>query len=106
MKTIKITNFKQYEQYLTTKNNIVFISGSSCAACIPTEENVKKVAKKFDLDVLKINQDEVEDDILTKLNIMNVPMIIIRRQNIELARVKGFQPEEILELYVQSKLEE
>lgn len=82
---------------------LIEISGEGCDACFAVMPNCAQVAKDFDLKFVKINiQDNPE--VVEKFEIRKIPSIVLVEDGKEIAKCAGFQPLEILELWVEAKL--
>lgn len=87
--------------------NIVEVSGESCANCLtlmPILYNIWEQRKDFTLR--HVEADESTMDLIQEWDIRAVPTIIIFKDGVEIQRCKGFQPEEILELWIDAKISE
>ena len=84
--------------------NVIEFSGESCANCISLMPLLHSLLKKYD-DV-KLHHVEVSHDtmdIVKKYNVDRVPTILIVKDGVEVDRCRGFQPEEILEIWLDAK---
>lgn len=79
------------------------ISGEGCDACLAVMPNCARIAESFGLNFVKINIQDCPE-IIEKLEISKIPSIILAEDGKEIARCAGFQPLEILQLWVQAKL--
>ena len=87
--------------------NIVEISGESCANCLsllPVLYNIWEKRKDFNLR--HVEADESIMGLLQEWKIVTAPTIIIFNDGKEIQRCKGYQPEEILELWIDAKVSE
>lgn len=86
---------------------VVEISGESCANCLslmPILANL--VGSRDDARLVHIEASEETAPLLQHLEILTAPTILVMEDGVERARCKGFQPEEILELWLDAKIEE
>ncbi len=86
---------------------VVEISGESCANCLtlmPILHDI--VSKRDDVTLVHIEADENTAEIIKHYEIDRVPTILLLDDGVEFARAKGFQPEEILELWIDAKIDE
>lgn len=102
---LKNENFKE----ILGKSEIAvtLISGDGCASCIsmhPLVSNLKKT--RDDIDVFFVEVDESNYDINTYYGVEIVPTILLTNYGELVAKIKGFQPEEIFNIYIDSKVEE
>ncbi len=86
---------------------IIEFSGESCANCLTLMPILNKLAEKYDDVTLRhIELDEKSKDIIEKYEIDRVPTTMVLKDGKEITRCRGFQPEEILELWLDAKVEE
>lgn len=86
---------------------IIEFSGESCANCLTLMPILNKLANKYDDVTLRhIELDEKSKDIIEKYEIDRVPTTMVLKDGKEITRCRGFQPEEILELWLDAKVEE
>lgn len=87
--------------------NVVEISGESCANCLtllPVLYNIWEQRKDFTLR--HVEADESTKDLINAWEVRTAPTIIIFNDGVEVQRCKGYQPDEILELWIDAKIEE
>lgn len=82
---------------------LIEISGDGCDACLAVMPNCGQVAEDFNLKFIKINIRDCPEAV-EKFSINKIPTIILAEDGNEIAKCAGFQPIEILELWVQAKL--
>jgi len=84
---------------------LVVVSGEGCAGCVSAYSECVTVAKKFGLNL--INADiSANESVLCDFEILRVPAILLVIDGKEIAKCYGYQPQEILELWIEAKLEE
>lgn len=88
------------------KIEILEVSGESCANCLTLLPVLKKIAdaKKLPLRHLEVNEANMRE--VRSLEIERVPTVILLKDGAPFARCTGFQPEEILEVWIDAKIEE
>lgn len=84
---------------------LIEISGDSCAGCHTVIPAVNAAARQNGLSVERIDI-ESHPEAVQKYGVERIPAIIIADGEKVVARCFGYQPEEILSLWVQAKLEE
>lgn len=82
---------------------LIEITGEACDACIAVLPNCAAVAEKFGLRFLRISVDDCPEAV-GKFEIDRIPSIIIAEDGEVKAKCSGYQPIEILELWVEAKL--
>lgn len=86
---------------------VVEISGEGCANCLSLMPILHEIcSNRNDCRLVHIEADENTIELLEALNIQTVPTILIMKDGEERARCKGYQPEEILELWIDAKIAE
>ncbi len=96
-------NISNYKENLKGKC-IVEISGNSCANCISLIPLLNDYAKDKDVRVVHIEAGFDNMKLIKEFKIRQVPTILICKDAVEKFRVVGFQPQEILELWLDDKL--
>ena len=81
-------------------------SGESCANCyslMPILHEIMKSYEDVELSHIEITKEDM--DIVTKYEIDRVPTILILKDDVEVGRCRGYQPEEILAIWLEDKIE-
>ena len=87
--------------------SIIEVSGESCANCLTLMPILDRLVSKMDgVNLFHIEADNDTMPLIEKFEIMAVPTILVLYNQEIKARCKGFQPEEILELWLDAKVEE
>ena len=87
--------------------SVVEVSGESCANCLtlmPILHNL--VSKRDDCVLHHIEAGYDTSELLDRFMIETIPTILILNDDVVEARCRGFQPEEILEIWLDAKIEE
>lgn len=87
--------------------HLVEVPCNTCDATYSLHQVASSVAQKFDwLDyhILDMNEDLIE--IQQAWNITQVPALVLINEGEIIGKVAGYQPEEILEIYVAAKFKE
>lgn len=85
---------------------ILEVSGESCANCFTLMPILHKLAAERNIPLRHIEAGEDTQELLQSLQIERVPTVIVKKNGREIARCTGYQPEEILSLWLDAKLEE
>lgn len=86
---------------------ILEFGGNSCANCLSLMKEVNRALKdRKDIERIHFEIDESSEEIVKKYHIDRVPTLIVMRGENEIARVRGYQPEEILSLWLEAKIQE
>lgn len=97
------TNYKEYLQGLCC----VEVSGESCANCFTLMPILKDLCEaRGDIRLVHIEADYSTIKLMEALEVEKVPTILLVEDGEIFARCSGFQPEEILELWMDAKIEE
>lgn len=87
------------------KLTLIEISGDSCAGCHALLPALNAVAINRNMQLLRIDLER-DPDAAERYNIVKIPTVIIADGEREIARCSGYQPEEILQLWVEAKTQE
>lgn len=82
---------------------LIEIGGGACAGCLAVMPDCKAVAEKYGLRFVYLDVEDDKEQV-KNFNVDRVPSIILWDQSEILARCAGYQPQEILELWVEAKL--
>ena len=86
---------------------VIEISGESCANCLslmPVLQNI--VSKREDCRLVHIEASEDTMELMELFEVLTAPTILVTKDGEIKARCKGYQPEEILELWLDAKINE
>ena len=101
-----IINEKNYEEVLKGIS-VVEVSGEGCANCISLLPVVNKlVGSRTDCKLHHIELTEEVLPLVEKFGVQAVPTILILNDQEVYAKCRGYQPEEILEIWLDTKIEE
>lgn len=99
-------NDENYKDYLVGITIIEF-SGEGCANCYSLMPLLHKlISKRNDCKLYHCEVGENTSKLLEIFKIEAVPTILVLNELNEISRVRGFQPEEILELWLDAKIED
>lgn len=85
----------------------VEISGESCANCLTLLPVLKSiVAARDDIRLVHVEADYDTVDLMEEWDVSKVPTVLLTDDGKIFARCSGFQPEEILEIWIDAKIEE
>ena len=84
---------------------VVEVSGESCANCVSLMNVLNIIAdSRKDFTLLHLEAEESTMELLEKFKVETIPTVLVMyNQEIE-ARCRGYQPEEILELWLDAKI--
>ena len=88
------------------KYELLEVSGESCANCFTLLPIVNRLAAARGIPVRHLEVTEETAAEVQTLYIERVPTLIVFKEGKEIARCTGYQPEEILEAWLDAKLEE
>ena len=88
------------------KFSLLEVSGEGCANCLTLMPVVSRLAAQRSIPVEHLEADENSAARVQELRIDRVPTLIVMKDGQEIARCTGYQPEEILELWLDAKLGE
>lgn len=97
---------KNYEQKLKGLQ-VLEVSGEGCANCISLMNMLSVViGDRTDVELVHFELDEDSKSFIERYSIDRVPTVLLLDNGVEIARVKGFQPEEVFEVWLDYKLAE
>ena len=88
------------------KYSLLEVSGESCANCLTLLPLVNRLAAARGLEVGHLEVNDANAQRVRSLQVDRVPTLIVFRDGKEVARCTGYQPEEILELWLDAKIQE
>ena len=88
------------------KYSLLEVSGESCANCLTLLPLVNRLAAARGLEVGHLEVNGANAQRVRSLQVDRVPTLIVFRDGKEVARCTGYQPEEILELWLDAKIQE
>ena len=86
---------------------VVEISGESCANCLslmPVLNNI--ISQRDDCRLVHIEASEDTVELMEMFDVLTAPTILLTLDGEIKARCKGYQPEEILEIWLDAKIED
>ena len=91
---------------MSKKIKVIEFSGESCANCYSLMPILFEILKSYeDVELVHIEVEKDKMDIIEKYQIDRVPTILILKDEIEIGRCRGYQPEEILAIWLEDKIE-
>ena len=85
----------------------VEISGESCANCLTLMPLLKElIDARNDIRLVHVEADYTTLPLMEEWEVEKVPTILLMDDGEIFARCSGFQPEEILEIWLDAKIEE
>ena len=86
---------------------VVEVSGESCANCLTLMPVLKALMENIEgVRLVHVEADYDTLDLMAEWDVEKVPTILLTDNGEIYARVSGYQPEEILELWLDAKIEE
>ena len=86
---------------------VVEVSGESCANCLTLMPILEELVNaRTDVKLVHFEADFSTMELMEEWEIEKVPTILLTDDGEIFARCTGFQPEEILELWLDAKIEE
>ena len=86
---------------------VVEISGESCANCLTLMPVLKEVCEaRTDVKLVHVEADYSTVELMEEWEVVKVPTILLMDDGEIFGRCSGFQPTEILEIWLDSKIEE
>lgn len=99
-------NEKDYKEHLKGLC-CVEVSGESCANCLTLMPILKEICdNRGDIRLVHVEADYTTSALMEAWEVVKVPTILLFEDGEIFARCSGFQPEEILEMWLDTKIEE
>lgn len=85
----------------------VEVSGESCANCLTLMPLLKSIADaRGDIRLVHVEADYDTAALMEEWDVSRVPTVLLMDDGKIFARCSGFQPEEILEIWIDAKIQE
>lgn len=98
---------EEYRQALSGKGiRVVEVSGESCANCVTLMPVLKTITEERGLPLVHVEADYASAELMREWGIEKVPTVLLTEEGEIFARCSGFQPEEILALWLDAKIAE
>lgn len=98
---------KDYKKMIEEGLCVVEVSGESCANCVTLMPVLKNIVDaRPNLKLVHVEADYSTIDLMQEWEVDRVPTVLLTDNGKIFSRVCGFQPEEILEIWVDMKVEE
>lgn len=86
--------------------SIVEIKGDSCTSCITMMPILQNIATSRDINLFFVDASEECKEFIEAYNVTSVPSILLLHDTELIAMARGYQPQEILEIWIDAKKEE
>ncbi len=101
-----LLNDKNYKEYLKGIT-VIEVSGESCANCLSLMPILHRlISQREDAELHHIEASEDTMNLIEAFGVEAVPTILVMYNDIVYAKCRGYQPEEILEIWLDAKIEE
>ena len=89
------------------KNSVclVEIGGSACAGCHQLMPSARQAAQNAGIPFYYFDESEAEE-LIKEWNVKTVPSLVLADCGVPFAEAHGYQPQEILEIWIEFKLQE
>lgn len=87
--------------------NVILVSGEGCANCYSMLPVLNNLSSNFpNVHFFKLDVSEEFAAFLNQMNVRTIPSLLLIKDNSLVASCHGYQPEEILEIWLETKIEE
>lgn len=83
---------------------LIEISADSCTGCHALLQGARAAAEKFGLEFVFIDAEGHEEEIM-RYGVEKIPTVLLCDGDEIFAKCTGYQPQEILELWIEAKIE-
>ena len=84
---------------------LVEIGGSACAGCHQLMPSAREAANKAGIPFYYFDAEEA-GELIGRWNVASVPSLFLVEGGVPFAEAHGYQPQEILEIWIEYKLQE
>jgi len=84
---------------------LIEVGGDSCVNCLAVMPLLSELAVQFGLKFVKVDVEE-QPELARGFSIDRIPTIILAEDGKAFAQCSGYQPQEILEYWIEAKLEQ
>lgn len=88
------------------KYKVVLVEQESCASCYQLQFALKPLCDKKNIEFQVLTNDQVDNNFLTKYNIEALPSGLLFYGDELIGKFKGYQPDEILDIWLDTKIKE
>ena len=86
---------------------VIEFSGEGCANCYSLMPVLSEIMKNYsDCQLMHVEVTKENMELVTKYEIDRVPTILVLKDKEEVGRCRGYQPEEILAIWLEDKIEQ
>lgn len=85
---------------------IVLLDQMSCANCYAMQNELKPICEKKGIEFQLITVSAVDIDFIKKYDVVSYPTGLLFGDDELLGKFKGYQPNEILEIWIDTKINE
>ena len=87
--------------------NVILVTGEGCVSCYSMINLINDISLKFkDINFYNLEVEDKYLEFLNNYNVRTIPSLLIIKNNELISSCHGYQPEEILEIYLESKIED
>ncbi len=85
---------------------MILLDQLSCANCYGLLHELKPICEKKGIELILISDNNIDSEFLVKHEVVSFPTGLLFRDDELIGKFKGYQPSEILEIWLDSKLNE
>ncbi len=86
--------------------SIIEVMGESCVSCYTMMPILEDISKRFDINFYVVEANEESKNLINQYDVTSVPSILLLHDNELLGLARGYQPNEILEIWIDAKIDE
>lgn len=98
-------NNENYKEVFKDGIHIIEIAGDQCAGCVALNPIVVDLAKKFHIKNHYVNITHTNYKFIEEFEVQKVPTLLLLSNGKLIDKVSGYQPPEILELWLEDKID-
>ena len=85
---------------------IILLDQLSCANCYALQNELKPLCEEKGIQFQLVTDEALNLDLIKKYEIVSYPMALLFFKEKMIGKIKGYQPREILEIWLDTKMEE
>lgn len=100
-KSVEICN-ENFEEIVANGTHLIELGGDGCSGCIALQPIVVKLLPKYpQITYHNVTVTHRTSDICKRYEVDRIPALLLIHNGVLVAKVKGYQPEEILDLWLE-----
>lgn len=99
-------NLNNLNQLVDGFTVILIDSIDTCANCYALKHELKPICDDMKINFHIVYDTDIDSDLIKKYDILSSPVALLFDNEEMIGKIKGFQPKEILEIWLETKINE